>query len=157
MTKKNGEQPVDLAADREREVVNTVFRLALAVIFTLPLLGNRVAHALGYEVFLLADAKIQFFWGSVVQVGAGWPFYVGAYKSLRAGGVNSDVLVALGTGAAYGYSVYGAFFGSRGASGLGHVYFEVSAAVITLAFLGKLVAVMNKVGGNASSETDHRS
>lgn len=149
MTKDSGERQGDLTADREREIVDAVFRLVLAAIFTLPLVGNMVAHALGYEFFLLADSKIQFFWGSIVQFGAGLPFYVGTYKSLRAGGANSDVLVALGTSAAYGYSVYNTFCNPREV----RVYFETSAVLLTLAVLGKLVRVIAR--GHAA-ETDRR-
>ncbi|HOL65736.1 MAG TPA: copper-translocating P-type ATPase, partial [Accumulibacter sp.] len=70
-----------------------------------------------------------------VQFWIGWRFYDGAYKALRGGGANMDVLVVLGTSMAYLYSVVVTLIGADHL----HVYFEASAAVITLVLLGKLL------------------
>ncbi len=74
-----------------------------------------------------------------VQFYVGWQYYVGAYKSLRNGSANMDVLVALGTSAAFLYSLPVTF-------GLisGHVYFETAAVIIVLIKLGKLLEVRAK-------------
>ena len=69
-----------------------------------------------------------------VQFWIGWRFFIGAWKSLRAGAANMDVLVVLGTLAAYLLSAFITIFDPPGA----HVYFE-SAAVITLVLLGKIL------------------
>ncbi|MBM4364372.1 MAG: heavy metal translocating P-type ATPase, partial [Deltaproteobacteria bacterium] len=69
-----------------------------------------------------------------VQLWSGRRFYVGAYRSLRGGGANMDVLVALGTSAAF---VHGAALVVLGVPG--HVHFEASVSVITLVLLGKLL------------------
>jgi Cu+-exporting ATPase len=67
-------------------------------------------------------------------------FYDGAWKALRGGGANMDVLVALGTTMAYTFSLVVTI---TGAANL-HVYFEASAAVITLVLLGKLLEARAK-------------
>jgi Cu+-exporting ATPase len=108
----------------------------LSALFTLPLLAEMVymlgadhgQHGLpGWAQWLLATP---------VQFWAGWRFYDGAWKSLRGGGANMDVLVALGTSAAYFFSLATLFLDPHG-----HLYFEASAAVVTLVRLGKLLEV----------------
>lgn len=74
-----------------------------------------------------------------VQFWAGWRFYDGAWKSLRGGGANMDVLVALGTSAAFFYSLVTLLIDPQGP-----LYFEASAAVVTLVRLGKLLEVRAK-------------
>lgn len=135
-------------ARREKEIAREMMRLVLSALFTLPLLGNMVAELLGWRIFFLADPKIQFIWGSLVQFWAGWPFYVGAYKNLRSGGANMDVLVALGTSAAYLYSVYNTFFNPHAThGGMMNVYYEASAVLITLIILGRLLETVAKGRG----------
>ncbi|WP_436663753.1 copper-translocating P-type ATPase [Alicyclobacillus acidoterrestris] len=73
-----------------------------------------------------------------IQFIAGWTFYVGAYKALRAGTANMDVLVALGTSTAYFYSVWMILQGGE------ETYFETSAIIITLVLLGKLLEAKAK-------------
>ncbi len=73
-----------------------------------------------------------------VQFVIGKQFYVGAYKALRNKSANMDVLVALGTSAAYFYSVYEAFDSIRSNAHMVELYFETSAILITLIILGKL-------------------
>ncbi|MBN1231612.1 MAG: cadmium-translocating P-type ATPase [Anaerolineales bacterium] len=75
-------------------------------------------------VFLALATPVQFF--------VGWQYYVGAFKALRNGAANMDVLVAMGSSVAYLYSIIVML-------GLlpGHVYFETSAVIITLIRLGK--------------------
>jgi len=80
-----------------------------------------------------------------VQFIIGWQFYVGAYKALRNGSANMDVLVALGTSAAYFYSVY---LTIESINSGGHhqvqMYYETSAVLITLILLGKLFEALAK-------------
>jgi Cu+-exporting ATPase len=74
-----------------------------------------------------------------------WDYYVGAYKSLRNGSANMDVLVAMGSSVAYFYSVAVLFALTAGSSALGkHVYFETSAMIITLIVIGKLLEARAK-------------
>jgi Cu+-exporting ATPase len=80
-----------------------------------------------------------------VQFYVGWDYYVGAYKSLRNRSANMDVLVAMGSSAAYFYSVAVLIALTMGSTALGeHVYFETSATIITLIVLGKLLEARAK-------------
>ena len=74
-----------------------------------------------------------------VQIYVGKQFYVGAYKSLRNGSANMDVLVALGSSAAFLYSLPVTFGWISG-----HVYYETAAVIITLIKIGKLLEVRAK-------------
>lgn len=80
---------------------------------------------------------------SIVQFGVGKRFYVAAYRALRHGSTNMDVLVVLGTTASYVYSVcallYGAFTGFHPP-----IYFETSAMIITFVLFGKYLEVLAK-------------
>jgi Cu+-exporting ATPase len=82
---------------------------------------------------------VQLLLATPVQLVLGWRFYRAAWSALRAGSANMDVLVALGTSAAYGLSLYSlgryCLAGSNGHEP--HLYFEASAMVITLVLLGK--------------------
>ncbi|MCM2321663.1 MAG: heavy metal translocating P-type ATPase [Oligoflexia bacterium] len=75
-----------------------------------------------------------------VQFWVGWRFYRGSWHSLRGGGANMDVLVALGTSAAYLFSAAITLLGLRHE----HVYFEASTAIITLVLMGKLLEARAK-------------
>ncbi len=74
-----------------------------------------------------------------VQFYVGWQYYVGAYKALRSGSSNMDVLIAMGSSVAYFYSI----FVTLGLVG-GHVYFETAAVIITLIRLGKFLEARAK-------------
>lgn len=82
-----------------------------------------------------------------VQFGIGGRFYRNAWKALRAGAGNMDLLVALGTSAAYFYSLWLVFAGK--AVG-GHLYFEASAAIITFVILGKWLEARARRGTAAA-------
>lgn len=79
-----------------------------------------------------------------VQFIIGWQFYVGAYKNLRNGGANMDVLVAVGTSAAYFYSIYEMVRWLNGSTTQPHLYFETSAVLITLILFGKYLEARAK-------------
>ena len=83
-------------------------------------------------------AWVQFLLATPVQFWFGARFYAGAWRALRGGGANMDVLVALGTSAAYGLSLY-EWWAGAGMRGMTpqHLYFEAAAVVITLVLLGK--------------------
>jgi Cu+-exporting ATPase len=112
--------------------------LAGAIALTLPFVLQMAAMALGLGWHL--PAWLQLALATPVQAIAGARFYTGSVKALRAGAADMDVLVALGTTAAFGYSLYVM------ASGSGHLYFEASAAVITLVVLGKRLEARAKRG-----------
>lgn len=91
----------------------------------------------GFEFHL--NPWVQFLLATPVQFYVGWRFYSGAYKALRGGSANMDVLVAMGTSAAYFYSLVLTIMGA----GTG-LYFEAAAIIITLIILGKLLEARAK-------------
>jgi len=107
--------------------------VALAVALTLPLVAPMLLQWAGIAWSL--DGWVQWALATPVQFGLGWRFYRAGWKAVRAGAGNMDLLVAIGTSAAYGLSVYLLFL--HAGHGVPHLYFEASAAVITLVLLGK--------------------
>jgi len=144
-----GEEAPDVeAAAREAEIAHQQRRLRVGVLFTLPLfllsmgrdlaLLGEWANALWVDwLFLLLATPVQFY--------VGWDYYTGAFKSLRNGSANMDVLVALGSSVAYFYSIAVLLFKSAGSHAIGHhLYFETSAVIITLIVAGKLLEARAK-------------
>ncbi|WP_378953657.1 heavy metal translocating P-type ATPase [Pelosinus sp. sgz500959] len=126
---------------RENEVGKQRFRLLLSAALSIPLLGAMVMHSLGIMGTIghsLNNPYLQFILATPVQFVAGRQFYRGAYTALRNGSSNMDVLVALGTSAAYFYSVVNIILG------IPDLYFETSAILITLIILGKLLEARAK-------------
>ncbi len=107
--------------------------VALALLLSLPLLAPMLLEWTGLHLML--PAWVQFALATPVQFIFGARFYVAAYKALRAGAGNMDLLVALGTSAAYGLSLYQWWAAPAGA--MPHLYFEAAAVVISLVLLGK--------------------
>ncbi|NLO89940.1 MAG: copper-translocating P-type ATPase [Clostridia bacterium] len=119
---------------KDEEVARQKKLFIFSAVLSLPLLLGMVLHLLSLplgEFFM--NPLLQFFLATPVQFIAGGHFYGGAYKALRAGSANMDVLVALGTSAAYFLSVAHTFFLE------GPIYYESSALIITLILLGKLL------------------
>ncbi|SDL84305.1 heavy metal translocating P-type ATPase [Pseudomonas indica] len=120
----------DLAEKRLRhERWSALLALALA----LPLVVPMIAEWLGLHWML--PAWVQFLLATPVQFILGARFYVAAWKAVKAGAGNMDLLVALGTSAGYGLSLYQWWAAPAGV--LPHLYFEASAVVIALVLLGK--------------------
>lgn len=107
-------------------------RIGIAAVLTLPLLLPMLGMALGQHWML--PGLWQWLLATPVQCWLGARFYRAGWKALRARTGNMDLLVALGTSAAYGLSV---FEWLRVGDGHGEYYFEASAVVITLVMLGK--------------------
>ena len=106
--------------------------VALSALLSLPLLLPMLLEFLGWHLML--DGWIQLALATPVQFWLGARFYRAGWSALRAGSGNMDLLVALGTSAAYGLSTW-QLLTARGA--MPHLYFEASAVVITLVLLGK--------------------
>jgi Cu+-exporting ATPase len=87
-----------------------------------------------FGIHLMLGGRWQWLLATPVQFVLGARFYRAAWSALRSGTGNMDLLVAIGTSAAYGLSVYG-LLGHGGDRA--HLYFEASAVVITLVLLGK--------------------
>jgi len=136
-------------AARQAEIRHQERRLIVGIIFTLPLFLLSMARD-----FSLLGAWAHAPWVNVlfwalatpVQFYVGWQYYTGGYKALRNGSANMDVLVALGSSVAYIYSIIVTLskFLAPAAMAMQHVYFETSAAIITLIVIGKLLEARAK-------------
>lgn len=130
------------AQAREHEIHEQRRLLIIGLIFTVPLfifsmlrdfdLLGMWAHAewVHYAMWAMAT-PVQFY--------VGWQYYVGAFKALRNGSANMDVLIAMGSSAAYFYSIPIVLGWLHG-----HVYFETAAVIITLIKLGKFLEARAK-------------
>ncbi|PAL11824.1 heavy metal translocating P-type ATPase [Peribacillus simplex] len=126
---------------REKHIKDQQRKFTISAILSLPLLWTMVGH-FSFTSFLyvpdfLMNPWIQLILATPVQFIIGKQFYEGAYKALRNGSANMDVLVVMGTSAAYFYSLYQAIV-TTGTHHGPHLYFETSAVLITLILLGKL-------------------
>ncbi|MFM6923769.1 MAG: copper-transporting ATPase, partial [Polynucleobacter victoriensis] len=110
------------------------YAVALAIGLSFPLMLPMLLMPLGIHWVL--PAWLQFLLATPVQFILGSRFYVAGFKGLRMGSGNMDLLVAIGTSAAYGLSIYQWYL-----SDFGHthheLYFESSSVVISLVMLGK--------------------
>lgn len=107
---------------------------ALAATFSLPLVIAMIAQWLGWQGQI--PGWVQWLLATPVQFWLGWRFYQAGWHALKARAGNMDLLVAIGTSAAYGLSVYLLFVPSHSGA-VHHLYFESSTIVITLVLFGK--------------------
>lgn len=125
-------------SQKEQELKGKRNKLIISAILSLPLLLTMFVHLFGLPLpGLLMNPWFQFILATPVQFIIGWQFYVGAYKNLRNGSANMDVLVALGTSAAFFYSIYEMAKWLATSNYTPHLYFETSAVLITLILFGK--------------------
>ncbi|HEU4964187.1 MAG TPA: heavy metal translocating P-type ATPase [Bacilli bacterium] len=136
---------------RAKEISRQKSKFLLSAILSLPLLWTMVTHFAFLSFIptpdLFMNPWFQLLLATPVQFWIGGPFYVGAYKALRNKSANMDVLVALGTSAAYFYSLYQtlrAAFSTSGSMMGVELYYETSAVLITLILLGKLFEALAK-------------
>ncbi len=126
---KTGIAPAPGLSTSHREGTHVI----AAAILTSPLVVPMLAELAGGHLML--PAWMQWLLATPVQFYLGARFYRAGWNALRNGAGNMDLLVALGTSAAYGLSVYQWLSAPAGA--MAHLYFEASAVVITLVLLGK--------------------
>ena len=143
------------AGTREREKAEKlktyraeIRRFWISVALTLPLVGQMFVMFGEHGHMNELPRWLQLALATPVQFWIGWRFYDGAYKALRGGGANMDVLVALGTSMAWGFSTIVTLFGLDQ-----HVYYEGGAAVITLVLLGKLLEARAKARTSEAIES----
>lgn len=140
------------AAEAAREAADAAaarreaWMLLAAILLTLPLVGQMVAMMAGISFHL--SPWTEFALATPIQLICGARFYRGAWNALRARSGNMDLLVALGTSAAWAYSVW--LLLTMGQEAQGQLYFEASAVVITLVMLGKLLETRAKHGTTAA-------
>nr|WP_274389468.1 heavy metal translocating P-type ATPase [Paraburkholderia tagetis] len=119
-------------AAARRELRDVLIAAVLSAPLLVPMFAPMFGGWLGLHWMLPAAAQLVL--ASIVQFGFGARFYRAAWKAVRAGAGNMDLLVALGTSAAWGVSVYAMLAHPGDAA---HLYFEASAVVITLVRFGK--------------------
>lgn len=123
---------------QKKQISHMKFLFKFSVVFAVP-------SFIIAMVFMWANIMLPFkeyiLWAlaTPVQFYAGWQFYKGAWSALRNKTANMDTLVAIGTSAAYFYSVYSIFFAPETGQ-----YFETSTILITLVLLGKLLEALAK-------------
>ena len=140
--------------DKEIRIMKT--KLAVSVMFTLPLLYIAMGHMLGMPIpgalspmanpmnFAIAQLLLV-----IPVMGAGYRFYIVGFRTLAKGSPNMDSLIALGTSAAFLYGVYALLRISSGdVSYASQLYFETAATIITLILFGKFLETRSK--GKAS-------
>jgi Cu+-exporting ATPase len=145
------EEVAEVRADRDeagaRHVAALRSRLVVAAALTVPLLlGLARMTVAPWLPGILTDPLFQLAAATPVQFWAGWQFYVGTWKALRHGATDMNTLIAVGTTAAFGYSlatiVAPEFFRAAGL-GMGDadlpLYFDTAAAIITLILLGRFL------------------
>lgn len=127
---------------RQKEIEKQKGKFIFSAILSIPLLWAMVSH-FEFTSFIwlpemFMNPWVQLALATPVQFLVGGQFYVGAYKALRNKSANMDVLVALGTSAAYFYSIYLSILSIGSDEHMVELYFETSAVLITLIILGKL-------------------
>ncbi|WP_075980551.1 heavy metal translocating P-type ATPase [Bacillus massilinigeriensis] len=132
----------DIVDYREKEIQKQTGKFVFSLILSIPLLWAMVRHfeftSFIYLPEILMNPWVQLALATPVQFIIGKQFYVGAYKALKNKSANMDVLVALGTSAAYFYSLYLTIQTIGSEMNMADLYFETSAVLITLIILGKL-------------------
>jgi Cu+-exporting ATPase len=139
----------DDAARRKAALRTLRLDVMLAAALTLPLLAPMLGMLIpGFDgAHDIVPRAWQLALATPVQLWSGRRFYVGAWHAVRGGGANMDVLVVLGTSAAWLFSTFVTLTGAQE-----HVYFEAAAAVITLVLLGKLLEARARAGASAALE-----
>lgn len=144
------QEVMDAGQRRQKEITKQKRKFFISAILALPLLWSMVSHFSFMSWIWLPDLFMnpwfQLALATPVQFYIGGHFYVGAYKALVNKSANMDVLIALGTSAAYFYSLYLTI--EWASNGGGHhgpdMYYETSAVLITLVLLGKLFETLAK-------------
>ncbi|MYL31052.1 heavy metal translocating P-type ATPase [Halobacillus halophilus] len=142
---------------KEEEIQQKKRRLWISALLSLPLLYTMAGHlpfGLAFYVpELFMNPWFQFLLATPVQFYIGAPFYKGAWRALSNQSANMDVLVALGTSAAYFYSVVEMIRWMGAPDGRPDLYFETSAVLITLILVGKLIEALAK--GRTTAALSH--
>lgn len=129
-------QTMDKETAKQKELSSLRLSLIVSAVLTAPMIIAMFLKLFGFEndfTMFLHNPYVQFALATPVQFFIGIRFYRHAYLSLKAKSTNMDVLIALGTSAAYFLSLYNMLFASMHSN----VYFESSATIITLILLGK--------------------
>ena len=144
-------EEADAGDPRQSEIRRQKQKLIFSALLSFPLLWSMAGHfsftSWMYVPELFMNPWFQLLLATPVQFIIGRHFYVGAFKALRNGSANMDVLIALGTSAAYFYSLYLTLDWYAMGGDLRHgpaLYYETSAILLTLVIMGKLFESLAK-------------
>ncbi|MFC3125099.1 heavy metal translocating P-type ATPase [Pseudoroseomonas globiformis] len=145
-------EPLEVTAEAapNEELADMTRRFWIGLVLTLPILVLEMgSHIPGLDLHHLVPPRVsvwlQFLFGTPVVLWAGWPFFVRGWQSVVNRSLNMFSLIALGTGAAYLYSLVATFLpgvfpdGFRGMDGTVAVYFEAAAVITVLVLLGQVL------------------
>jgi len=136
---------VEDGAYKEKEYRAKRVRFMVSAVLSIPFVYMMIADRTGlFMPMMLENPWVQAILAGIVQFYIGAPFYAGAVRALLNRSANMDVLVALGTSAAYFYSLYGTIRAQAQPSFTPELYYETSAILITLILLGKLLEARAK-------------
>lgn len=141
-------------AYRQEEIKQYYRSFLWSLIFTIPIFLTSMIfmyipglkHGLDTKVInmLTVGQVLRWALSTPVQFIIGWRFYTGSYKALRHGSANMDVLIALGTNAAYFYSVYSVLRAATSPNFNSTDFFETSSTLISFILLGKYLEILTK-------------
>lgn len=138
----------DIEESKNQEIRKLKLRFLLSTVLSFPLLWTMVGHfsllSFIWVPAIFMNPWFQLALATPVQFYIGYPFYKGAYKALRNKSADMNILVALGTSAAYFYSLFITLQSINIQMQNIELYFETSAVLITLIVLGKLFEVQAK-------------
>lgn len=129
---------------REKEIKQLRTELIISGILSSPLVAAMLLSLININVAFLHNEYFQLIIATPIQFIIGFRFYKHAFYALRAKSANMDVLIAMGTTAAYFFSVYNAFFQPIKDGLMKELYFEAAAVIITLILLGKYLEAVAK-------------
>jgi len=131
---------------REKEIKRLRAELITSAVLSSPLIMAMLLMLVNIDIAFLHNEFFQLIVATPVQFIIGFRFYKNAYHALRAKSANMDVLIAMGTSAAYFFSIYNGFFAPHKETGMmmKELYFEASAVIITLILLGKYLEAVAK-------------
>ncbi len=143
-------EPVEAAADEgpSQELVDMTRRFWVSLVLTLPVFALTMSEMMAPEVgaWMSPTARLwtQLILTAPVVLWGGWPFFVRGWQSLVTRSLNMFTLIALGTGAAFAYSVFAVLFPDALPHGMRHggvppVYFEAAAVITALVLLGQVL------------------
>lgn len=144
-TAKPKQSAEEKGSKKEQELTRMKWKVIISALVSAPLLITMLDHLFGVNLpSIFMNPWFQLAFAAPVQFILGWQFYVGAYKNLKNFNANMDVLVAMGTSAAFIFSLYETYLWMTAATMHPHLYFETSAIIITLILFGKYLETRAK-------------
>jgi Cu+-exporting ATPase len=146
----NAEQAGEVSRDREKEqrekeIKRLRMELIVSAVLSSPLVMAMLLTLVNIDLAFFHNEYFQLIVATPIQFIIGFRFYKNAFYALRAKSTNMDVLIAMGTSAAYFYSIYNAFFvPAKDGMMMKELYFEAAAVIITLILLGKYLEAVAK-------------